>query len=116
MLPSPFTASPQLLTLHEKIAVLHKEHGQLTEKRNSRNITNEFVYRVKLRELQNACKVCGAGLCVTGVREGYVTVCGRGAVTISPPQSLGKKTSLKVEESENICPSHKMKAMITKRN
>ncbi|MPC16723.1 Lysine-specific histone demethylase 1A [Portunus trituberculatus] len=50
------TVLNKLLTMHEKIAVLHKEHGQLTEKRNSRNITNEFVYRVKLRELQNACK------------------------------------------------------------
>ncbi|XP_050729902.1 lysine-specific histone demethylase 1A-like isoform X2 [Eriocheir sinensis] len=50
------TVLNKLLSLHEKIAVLHKEHGQLTEKRNSRNITNEFVYRVKLRELQNACK------------------------------------------------------------
>lgn len=52
-----FILSQQLLTLHDKIALLHKEHGQLSEKRNSRNITNEFVYRVKLRELQNSCKV-----------------------------------------------------------
>lgn len=47
----------QLLILHDQIGLLHKEHGQLSEKRNSRNINNEFVYRVKLRELQNACKV-----------------------------------------------------------
>ncbi|XP_068209692.1 lysine-specific histone demethylase 1A-like [Palaemon carinicauda] len=46
----------KLHSLHDKIGQLHKEHEQLTEKRNSRNITNEFVYRVKLRELQNACK------------------------------------------------------------
>lgn len=50
------TVLNKLLTLHDKIALLHKEHGQLSEKRNSRNITNEFVYRVKLRELQNSCK------------------------------------------------------------
>ncbi|KAG7166233.1 Lysine-specific histone demethylase 1A-like [Homarus americanus] len=50
------TVLNKLLTLHDKVALLHKEHGQLSEKRNSRNITNEFVYRVKLRELQNACK------------------------------------------------------------
>nr|XP_053648484.1 lysine-specific histone demethylase 1A-like [Cherax quadricarinatus] len=50
------TVLNKLLALHDKIALLHKEHSQLSEKRNSRNITNEFVYRVKLRELQNACK------------------------------------------------------------
>ncbi|XP_042886464.1 lysine-specific histone demethylase 1A-like isoform X1 [Penaeus japonicus] len=50
------TVLNKMHTLHGKIETLHKEHEQLSEKRNSRNITNEFVYRVKLRELQNACK------------------------------------------------------------
>ncbi|KAG0719619.1 Lysine-specific histone demethylase 1A [Chionoecetes opilio] len=68
------TVLNKLLTLHEKIAVLHKEHGQLTEKRNSRNITNEFVYRVKLRELQNACKVWGVQLLLWG-EGGLVQLC-----------------------------------------
>lgn len=50
------TVMSKLCSLKGGIATLHKEHQNLSEKRNSRNVTNEFVYRVKLRELTNACK------------------------------------------------------------
>ncbi|KAB7494577.1 Lysine-specific histone demethylase 1A [Armadillidium nasatum] len=46
----------KLQELYIKIVKLHKEHKRLSEGRNPKEITNEFVYRAQLRDLNLACK------------------------------------------------------------
>ncbi|KAL7636863.1 UNVERIFIED_CONTAM: hypothetical protein RMT77_012621 [Armadillidium vulgare] len=46
----------RLQELYIKIVKLNKEHKRLSEGRNPKEITNEFVYRAQLRDLNLACK------------------------------------------------------------
>ncbi|MCL4129853.1 UNVERIFIED_CONTAM: hypothetical protein GTU68_035171 [Idotea baltica] len=46
----------KLQVLYEKILKLNKEHKKLSDARNSKDITNEFVYRAQLRDLNLSCK------------------------------------------------------------
>ncbi|KAF2355005.1 Amine oxidase [Trinorchestia longiramus] len=46
----------KLHTLQERVKVLHREHRSLSETRNPKNITSEFVYRAQMRNLNTACK------------------------------------------------------------
>uniref|UniRef100_A0A6A7G442 Lysine-specific histone demethylase 1A n=2 Tax=Hirondellea gigas TaxID=1518452 RepID=A0A6A7G442_9CRUS len=46
----------KLHDLQDKVRLLNREHRNLTETRNPKNITTEFVYRAQMRNLSTACK------------------------------------------------------------
>lgn len=43
----------------DRLVELNKQYKEMAECKQSRDITQEFVLRSKLRDLHNACKVCG---------------------------------------------------------
>jgi hypothetical protein len=46
-----------MLALREKIEELNKQYKEQCESKGSRDITQEFVLRSKLRDLNNSCRV-----------------------------------------------------------
>lgn len=50
-----------MIAIKERLTELNKQHREMSEsKLQSRDITQEFVLRSKLRDLHNACKVSEA--------------------------------------------------------
>lgn len=48
----------KMIAIKDRLAELNKQYKDMTEsKLQSRDITQEFVLRSKLRDLHNACKV-----------------------------------------------------------
>lgn len=48
-----------MISIMDRLTELNKQHREMTEsKSQTRDITQEFVLRSKLRDLHNACKVC----------------------------------------------------------
>jgi hypothetical protein len=47
----------QMLALREKIEELNKQYKEQCEGKGPRDITQEFVVRSKLRDLNNCCRV-----------------------------------------------------------
>ena len=47
----------QMLALREKIEELNKQYKEQCEGKGPRDITQEFVLRSKLRDLNNCCRV-----------------------------------------------------------
>ena len=45
-----------MLALRERILALNKQHKEESDNKEPRNITDEFVHRSKLRDLNNACQ------------------------------------------------------------
>jgi len=49
----------QMISIMDRLMELNKQYKEMTEsKLQTRDITQEFVLRSKLRDLHNACKVC----------------------------------------------------------
>lgn len=47
-----------MITLKERIVELNKQYKEMSEnKQSSRDITQEFILRSKLRDIHNVCKV-----------------------------------------------------------
>lgn len=46
-----------MLDVKDRVAELHKQHKELSESKQSRDITQEFCLRSKMRDLNAACKV-----------------------------------------------------------
>jgi lysine-specific histone demethylase 1 len=46
-----------MLALREKIEELNKQYKEQCESKGPRDITQEFVLRSKLRDLNNSCRV-----------------------------------------------------------
>ena len=46
-----------MLEVKERVAELHKQHKELSEVKQSKDITQEFSLRSKMRDLNAACKV-----------------------------------------------------------
>ncbi|XP_014218084.2 lysine-specific histone demethylase 1A [Copidosoma floridanum] len=56
-LQSKLIANQQkMITIKEHMAELTKEYKEMSDSKQPRDITQEFVYRSKLRDLQNSCK------------------------------------------------------------
>jgi lysine-specific histone demethylase 1 len=51
-----------MIGLRERIEELSKQHREQSEAKGSRDITQEFVLRSKLRDLTTACRVSEAYL------------------------------------------------------
>lgn len=48
-----------MISIMDRLMELNKQYKEMTEsKLQTRDITQEFVLRSKLRDLHNACKVC----------------------------------------------------------
>ena len=49
-----------MIAIKDRLEELNKQHKEMSEsKPQSRDITQEFVLRSKMRDLHNACKVWG---------------------------------------------------------
>jgi len=49
---------PQMINTKDKIEELSKQYKAQSESKGNRDITQEFVLRSKLRDLNNECRVC----------------------------------------------------------
>jgi hypothetical protein len=47
----------QMLALREKIEELNKQYKEQCDSKGPRDVTQEFVFRSKLRDLNNSCRV-----------------------------------------------------------
>lgn len=50
------TNQQTMVTLRERILALNKQHKEESDNKEPRNITDEFVHRSKLRDLNNSCQ------------------------------------------------------------